>query len=165
MSNNQKNFTEDCKRLIVFLYDTETIISRLVQDEGQYLLVRFARDDLEFRELLKNAWNEAKQNLNEVREKLDFAASSENSDADWLKNELSRRGLTGAQLSLKLYVFERLKSTFRKTKSAIALRRILRHINVLLKSLSGPFTGIDAVSEIKELIEGLLKKERRSKNK
>ena len=158
MSNSDHNSMEDCKDLIQFLDEAEKIIRILINDDGKYILVRFARDDSQFRDLLKIAWREATLNLDKVRDKLSKFASSDDTDENEIKSELIKRGLTGNQLQFKLYVFERLKSTFFKTKSAIAMRRIIRHIDVLLKSLSGPFTGIDAVGEIKEVLEGLLKK-------
>ncbi len=158
MSNSDHNFIEDCEDLITFLEEAEKIILILIKDDGKYILVRFARDDSRFRDLLGIAWGEAKLNLKKVRERLGEFASSDNIDENEIKSELIKRGLTGNQLQFKLYVFKKLRSTFLKTKSAIAMRRIIRHIDVLLKSLSGPFTGIDAVSEIKEVLEGLLKK-------
>ena len=158
MTNNDHNFAEDCKRLIKFLDEAEKIILILIEDKGEYLFVRFARDDSQFRSLRKKAWEEAKPTLNEVKEKLRWLHSQNSIDQDRIKDELIKRGLTGAQLQFKLHVFKRLKSTFLKTKSVIAMRRIIRHIDVLLKSLSGIFAGIDAVSEIKEVLEGLLRK-------
>ena len=88
MSNSDHNFIEDCKDLIQFLNEAEEIIRILINDNGKYILVRFARDDSQFRKLLKIAWEEATLNLNKIRERLREFPSSDNINENEIKSEL-----------------------------------------------------------------------------
>jgi len=56
------------KQLCMFLDHCEDIITMLVEDEGHYLLVDFARRDPMYRELVRDAWESARKELRDVRD-------------------------------------------------------------------------------------------------
>ena len=147
----QSPFRKDCEDLLEFLRDAEDLIGELVEDRGEFILVRFARDDPEYRVHLRHAWTDARDHLQMPRSQL-------RDHPEAIRSHLKERGLTGAQLAFKLYVFRRLRATYKRTKSGVSLRRVLGQIDVLLKSLGGVLTQIDALGEIKETLERLLKR-------
>ena len=138
------------KLLYGFLVDCDEIITMLVHDEGAYILNAFSRRDRTYRHLVTEAWDEARKGLIHTKEIIIH-------EHDRYSERLSERGLSGKQLRFKMYLLERFKKRFRTTASSTALRRLLGHMDTLLKSMSGVFLPLDPVSEFKESLERITK--------
>ncbi len=149
----RENRKEDIQILIQFLSHTQEILESIVKTPQDYILNEFAKDQ-EMRSFLSDAWKEVSLKIGEVIEKLNLAKQN-------TFRKLSEVGLSGHQLRFKWESFLRHRERFAKGRTNRMLRRLLGCINAILRSLSNVFPSIDAVNEFKEIIEQMLKVDRR----
>lgn len=143
------NHQNDIDELINFLNLTESIINELVENKGNFVLAVFAKNK-KFKNIMKSAWDDAQKNLIDVREKI-----KQSKAIQWEK--LKKVGLTDNQLRFKMDLFKRLYKKFRGRESSTELRRLLGCINSVLGSLSNMFPKIETISEIKDMIEQIIR--------
>jgi len=148
-----ENRKENIQILIKFLRRTEEILESIVKTPQDYILNEFAKDQ-EMMSSLSDAWKEVSPKISEVIEKLTLAKQN-------IFRKLSEVGLSGHQLRFKWESFLRHREQFAKKRTNRMLRRLLGCINTILRSLSNVFPSIDAVNEFKEIIEHMLKVDRR----
>jgi hypothetical protein len=149
-TNNNHN--SDRKELINFLNLTEGIINQLISDEGDFVLIVFARNK-KYRKSIELAWNDARKKLVDVRDKFEQAEL-------FPLEELKKVGLTGNQLQFKMDLLKKIYKTFCRRGSRLWLRRLLGSIDSVLGGLSTVFPTIEAVREIKDMIEQTLKEKK-----
>lgn len=152
MNASQK---EDIRALIYFLQSTEKIIKKLVYDSGDFVLIEYARDE-NFKEIMLLAWEDVQVKIKETI----IEIQSINKNKRKYK-KLEAVGLTGNQLSFKINLFKRFLENFFTIGTTRALKQLLGCINSIIKSLSNVFIPIDVVGEFKEMLEQILKVNRR----
>lgn len=158
----------DYRKLIKILDSIENLISDLVEDDGDFVLHEFARDQ-GYRGLLWNAWRKVRHRLHEIRERIgklerevDGGVGHFNElPEDRLERDLAEAGLLGEELEYKYELITRLFDRFNRRRTSLWLRRLLGAINSFLGSLGQAVPGSEAVREIKEMIEQTLKVDRR----
>jgi len=146
----RENRKEDIQILIKFLRYTQEILESIVKTPQDYILNEFAKDQ----SFISDVWKEVSPKIVEVIEKLNLAKQN-------IFRKLSEVGLSGHQLRFKWESFLRHREQFAKKRTNRILRRLLGCINAILRSLSNVFPSIDAVNEFKEIIEHMLKVDRR----
>jgi hypothetical protein len=147
---------EDFRKLHHILKECEAIIQNIIENSQVLILKEFA-DDQRFMGLLKEAWGEVRTEIHMVIKKTTPKLPQFSDEHRGLWSDLKHCGLTGTQLDLKLVLFQKLQGNFKKTKAPRWTRRLLGVINSILGSLSSIFPGIEVVSELKDVLEQVIK--------
>lgn len=145
-----------------FLDALEQLLGYIVNN-AEILFIPAFRDQ-EFLRLTRNAWTEVQATLETERER----------HTEWNPEALRREGLTGAQLRLKMEMFDRMFAEFPAVQAAVRpsflmpkrrkwwhfpmrwFDKTLNLANVILKSLAGGVPGLGAVEEFKGLLESAI---------
>lgn len=139
---SEAQITEARGRLVEFLMQVLELLSRIAR-EGRDPRDRRLFDD-EIAELIRKAWNEFEQ---------DFDRQRAIGRIRELNGErLQTHGLYGAQLHLKLTLWERIRRRFEGVGGRAVLKKCVEIADTLLGSLLGA-AGIECpLEEIKEMI-------------
>lgn len=123
-----------------FLKEVEDLFDAIIKSWGDLLFKE------KYRAPLADAWHELKDRLPALRKELDHPSTD-------LKDRLNDAGLTGRQLEVKLLGINEAWQRFREYGSVRLLRRLLGFINDALGSLAAAVPGIEALDELKKIIE------------
>jgi hypothetical protein len=139
MNSSSTSFDPRIDDLDIFLDEVENLFDRIV---GPWRDLLFPE---EFRQPLSDAWDDAKQSLQQIKDQI--ASSSD---------RLEEVGLSGSQLALKLQGLRSAWDAFRRSGTVQLLKKLLEWINLILGSLAQAIPVGEALKEIKEVIEKLI---------
>ena len=123
-----------------FLNEVEKLFDDIIEKWGDLLFRE------EYRQPLADAWYELKDALPALKTRVSDPSSE-------LEDRLKEVGLSGRQLSAKLLGLNSVWERFRKFGTIKLLRKLLEFINDVLGSLGVAVPGIEALDELKKLME------------
>lgn len=141
---------EDVHLLSLFLRQSRTALAEIVEEPEAFLVLEVYRES-GAAEWLRFAWSEVQEAF------LSAEAHLNQLDASELES-LSRRGLRGPHLRLKLGVFNSLLNLYRRRDSWLWIHRFLGQMDTILDSLSEILPPLKVATEFKETIENMTKR-------
>lgn len=123
-----------------FLNEVEKLFDDIIEKWGDLLFRE------EYRQPLADAWHELKDVLPDLKSQISDPSPE-------LRARLKEVGLSGRQLSAKLLGLNSVWTRFRKYGTIKLLKKLLDFINDVLGSLGVAVPGIEALDELKKLIE------------
>jgi hypothetical protein len=128
------------KNLSEFLDEVEKLFDDIIGKWGDLLFKK------KFRQPLAEAWSELKITLLNLKQEIKNPSYE-------LQNKLKEVGLSEKQLSAKLLGLNDVWERFREYGTVKLLKKLLDFINDVLGSLGAAVPGIEALEELKKLIE------------
>lgn len=140
----------DLGKLIGFLKESEDILEKLIKKpDGLFLKKIITNKSLQ--KDIHNAWQEVKKTISVAIEHL------HSPDSQKISIKLNEVGLTGAQLQLKINLFNWFRKKYISEKTRNWLIRLLGVMNSILGSFSKACPFVEPFKEFKELVEQIVK--------
>lgn len=126
---------KDNQKIIIFLNDTKCILDIVIHDKN---LIKYDN------ELFKKAYSVVKKSFEKAESILKTAD---------IRNNLEINGLTGAQLELKILLFNRAYQLWKNTNIMKHLINLLKYLNIILGSLVNVIPLLEQLKEFKDCLE------------